>query len=427
MLVRQRAQLYCSSSALVTTAELITARTFRYERWRAGAHGMLETAAQTFLLLIAVQYYAAGPTAKALLASGGSFGMLLSLLVVSVVANSGLRPARAAAMLTALGALCMGVVAAVPTPVVFLAGSITAMALLAMTIPLLTQVYQDNYPSQSRGRLFSLTMMIRIGTAAAFAEAAGRVLAADMQWSRWLMLVYCGAFAFSAVCLARLDSKPLARSGRTNPLRALRYVREDRVFRLTLIVWMLMGFANLMMWPMRVEFLANPRYGPPLAATSIALLTGVIPNIARLLLSPLWGRLFDRMDFLSLRAALNLGFALGILAFFTSREMPGLLAGAVIFGISNAGGDVAWTLWVTKFAPPERVAEYMAVHTFFTGLRGVVAPLVAFNLVAYVSIGALGWVCAAMIVAASLILVAEVRGRKAADPGTKLIEEGTRT
>ena len=62
-----------------------------------------------------------------------------------------------------------------------------------------------------------------------------------------------------------------------------------------------------------------------------------------------------------------------------------------------------------------------------SGLRGVVAPLVAFNLVAYVSIGALGWVCAAMIVAASLILVAEVRGRKAADPGTKLIEEGTRT
>ena len=38
-------------------------------------------------LLIAVQYYAAGPTAKALLASGGSIGMLLSLLVVSVVAN----------------------------------------------------------------------------------------------------------------------------------------------------------------------------------------------------------------------------------------------------------------------------------------------------------------------------------------------------
>ena len=117
------AQLYCWFSAPVTAAELLTARTFRFERWRAGAHGILETAAQTFLLLIAVQYYAAGPTAKALLASGGSIGMLLSLLVVSVVANSGLRPARAAAMLAALGALSMGVVAAVPTPVVFLAAA----------------------------------------------------------------------------------------------------------------------------------------------------------------------------------------------------------------------------------------------------------------------------------------------------------------
>ncbi|NDF01570.1 MAG: hypothetical protein EB034_25395, partial [Verrucomicrobia bacterium] len=47
--------------------------------------------------------------------------------------------------------------------------------------------------------------------------------------------------------------------------------------------------------------------------------------------------------------------------------------GAVIFGVSNAGGDVAWSLWVTKFAPPERVADYMSVHTFFTGVRGVAA------------------------------------------------------
>ena len=420
------AQLYYWFPTPVTTAELLAAHTFRLERWRAGADGILATAAQTFLLLIAVQYYAAGPTAKALLASGGSIGMLLSLLVVSMVANSGLRPARVAAMLLSLGAVTMGVVAAIPTPTVFVAGSITAMALLAMTIPLLTQVYQDNYPGHSRGRLFSLTMMIRIGSAAAFAAAAGRVLAADMQWNRWLLLVYSGAFAFSAVCLLRHESKPLTRSGHASPLRALRLVREDRIFRLNLIVWMLMGFANLMMAPMRVEFLANPRYGPPLAATSIALLTGVIPNIVKLLLSPLWGRLFDRMEFLSMRATLNLSFALGILAFFTSREMPGLLAGAVIFGIAMAGGELAWSLWVTKFSPPERVAEYMSVHTFFTGLRGVGAPLVAFNLLTYISIGALSWVCAAMIVAASLILVAEVRGRKAADPGTTLIEEATR-
>ena len=48
-----------------------------------------------------------------------------------------------------------------------------------------------------------------------------------------------------------------------------------------------------------------------------------------------------------------------------------MIGGAIIFGISYGGGDVAWSLWVTKFAPPERVADYMSIHTFLTGARGI--------------------------------------------------------
>ena len=76
----------------------------------------------------------------------------------------------------------------------------------------------------------------------------------------------------------------------THPFRALRYARSDRVFRQTLISWMFLGFATLMIGPLRVEYLANPKHGvtlhgAPLTAASIAMLTGVIPNIARLLLN----------------------------------------------------------------------------------------------------------------------------------------------
>jgi MFS family permease len=177
---------------------------------------------------------------------------------------------------------------------------------------------------------------------------------------------------------------------------------------------MLMGFANLMMLPMRIEYLANPNYGLALSAAEIAFLTGVVPNSARLVLSPVWGTLFDRMNFFVLRVVVNIGFALGIFAFFTSNSILGLLVGAVIHGIANAGGDVAWGLWVTKFAPPDRVADYMSVHTFFTGVRGVLAPLVAFHLVAVLSMSTLGWISGALIVAASLLLLPEIphgRGR----------------
>ncbi|MCX7916143.1 MAG: MFS transporter, partial [Verrucomicrobiae bacterium] len=132
-------------------------------------------------------------------------------------------------------------------------------------------------------------------------------------------------------------------------------------------------------------------------------------------MSPVWGWVFDRVNFFALRVVLNLGFALGILTFFTSDTMTGLVTGAVLFGVAMAGGDVAWTLWVTKIAPPDRVAEYMSVHTFFTGLRGMAAPVAVFHLVMHLSVATVSAISAALIVLATLILLREVRGQTARD------------
>jgi len=184
-----------------------------------------------------------------------------------------------------------------------------------------------------------------------------------------------------------------------------------------------MGFANLMMLPMRVEYLGNPRYGLVKSAAEIAFLTGVIPNIARLFMNPVWGWLFDRMNFFALRTTLNVGFAVGILAFFTSNSTTGLIVGAIIYGISNAGGDVAWGLWVTKFAAPERIADYMSVHTFLTGVRGVAAPLVAFQLVQRFPLSILGIFSAGLIVVATLLLLPEIGRWKGSRRGAAVTEE----
>ena len=47
--------------------------------------------------------------------------------------------------------------------------------------------------------------------------------------------------------------------------------------------------------------------------------------------------------------------------------------------------------------PPGRVAEYMSVHTFFTGVRGVMAPFAGFYLVNALSLPVLGSIAAGMI------------------------------
>src|SRR5690606_10101036 len=135
----------------------------------------------------------------------------------------------------------------------------------------------------------------RIFSAVVFAKAAGEFLAADFTGLGWLLLIFAAASGSAAWLLRRYPSAAIRDPGGAHPLGARRFVREDPVFRRTLIAWMLMGFANLMMLPLRVEYLAHPRYELRLPADQIALYTAVIPNIARLIMSPVWGWVFDRM------------------------------------------------------------------------------------------------------------------------------------
>lgn len=402
-------------------------QTYRYERWRCLCAGVLETAGNTFLLLLAVRYFHAGAVAKALVAGGGSVGLLLSPVAVHVTQRLHWPTTLAAARLLLLGFVACLTAAVSPRDAVWLYAPACVLALTSTSavIPLLTQVYQDNYPTAQRGRLYSRAFMLRIAAAVGFGFIGGQWLEpgpwVQTQWPkltqgiehfpdrfRILVLVFAFALAVASWAVRRIPSLPLHHAAGDHPLAGLRFIRTDRWFRQALIAWMLMGFANLAMLPMRIEYLGNPRYGLTKTAAEIALLTLVIPNSARLLLSPVWGRLFDRMNFFGLRIVLNLGFALGIATFFTSNSTAGLITAAIIYGVSNAGGDVAWGLWVTKFAPAEHVAEYMAVHTFMTGIRGVLAPFVAFQVVQHFSPQFMGWISGAMILIASAILLPEI-------------------
>lgn len=384
---------------------------------------MIETAASTFLLLIAVKYFHAGATAKGLVASGGSLGLILSPAVVTLVSRWGWSSSVAASRMAAVGGAVMLLMAAIPVLPVYVIGSILAMTTTSAAIPLLTQMYHENYPEKTRGQLFSRTIILRIGTAALFSEFAGRAFSGRIDRFQILLVTFALAFFLASYCLRKCPTESLPRRIGTHPFGALHFVREDALLRRTLLCWMLMGFANLMMIPMRVEMLANPRYGLSLSVAEIAFLTGVVPNLARLVLSPIWGWLFDHLNFFILRVVLNMGFAIGIVTFFTTSDLYGLLLGAVVFGISNAGGDIAWSLWVTKFAPPGRVADYMSVHTFFTGLRGVAAPLAAFHLARNYSMEALGWFSAGLIVLASLLLVPEIKFRPKTPEAEPAVEE----
>ena len=395
----------------------ITSQTFRYEKLRAISSGIVESAAATFLLFIAVTWYRAEPLAKSILAAGTSSGLLLSPLAVYLTARFQWPGALAGSRLLALSCLAMLGATVIPSQTAFVVGSTLALLFSSSTVPLLTQIYQENYPTATRGKLFSRTVMIRIASAAITSGIGGWALKHRIENFHGLLGLFALALGFASWCLKHCPSTPLPYEAGSHPLSGLRHLKTDALFRTALISWMLMGFANLMMLPLRIEYLANPKYGMALDAAQVAMLTGVIPHAARFIMSPVWGWLFDRMNFFALRITLNLGFALGILGFFTTTSPTGLVLAAVIYGVSNAGGDVAWSLWVTRFAPPAQVAEYMSVHTFATGIRGVVAPAAAFYLINQYSTGALALGCASLILLASALLLPEIRSLRVAGRG----------
>jgi MFS family permease len=397
----------------------VTALTYRYDQLRAIPQGVIESASTTFPLADRSPSTQRRPDSKALIAAAGNVGLLLSLWLVPAVGQSGRPMMQVAAWLMIGGAIAMLIVAAVPVVPLLVLATLVGIGASNAIIPLITATYQDNYPPRARGRLVSRSFVIRVIAAAAFAELGGRLLTEDIMRFRWLLLCFGLAFGAAACCLARIPSQPPSQAplrlagqsalGATfvGALDSLRHVQTDRTLRWMLVSWMLMGFANLMMLPLRVEYLANPRYGLMLNPQQIALYTLLIPALVRLVLSPLWGRLFDRMNFFVMRIVLNSGFALSILAFFTGASETGLALGAVVFGASAAGGEIAWNLWVTKFAPAERVAEYMSVHTFLTGVRGVIAPFVAFQLTQQLPISHVALICAGLIGLASVVLMPE--------------------
>jgi len=393
----------------MTTRTALTELTYREEQKRAVVSGILETAGTTFLLLIAVRAFNAGAFAKGLIAAGGSLGLLLTPFTVWAVARLRMPVTHAAGWISGLGGACYLLAALVPSLPLYVGFCIGALTAGLALVPLLTQMFEENYPDAERGKRFSNTVVIRILASIGFSWLGGAVLAGHLGERYPLILfVYAAAFACSAICLFRIPTKPITLAGGSSPFRAWRYVRDDRVFRTTLISWMLMGFGNLMMLPLRVDYLANAKYHLALPAMQVALLTGVVPNISRLAMIGVWGRLFDRMNFHAMRMTLNIGFAIGILAFFTGDSLGWLIFGGIVFGISNAGGDISWSLWVTKLAPPGRAADYMSAHTFLNGIRSALAPVLAFLVVEHTPITTLGWISVGLIVISTLILIPEI-------------------
>lgn len=384
--------------------------TFRLELCRSIPAGVIETVGTTFAVFLAVSVFGASQMEKAVLVASGSVGLLLSLFMVQFVRRIGCRINTAIAVIAGFSATGFVVAALNPSSlVIYLAGLSAAQLGLTLSLPLYSQIYRRHYPDASRGRLFAVTSIARKVAAIAAALGFGFWLKHHPTDFSYLLFVYALCCVLMAVCVQLMDPIVLRKTNGVQLFDAFEHVKRDRPFRRLLIAWMFLGFGNLICFGIFVEFIANPAYGYQLAADQVSLITTTTPEAFFLVTVFLWGGIFDRMNFFIVRVLINLFFISSVLIFFLGGEVWTLYLGLALHGIGRAGGNVAWSLWVTKFAKAEHVAEYMSVHTFLTGCRGTAAPFLAFAAASALSPQVVGVVGASLMTLSTVMILPQLK------------------
>lgn len=388
----------------------ITRRTFRLDLMRAVPLGIFETLFQTFAVLVLIKHFQSGQMTKASLIALSKLGLIASFAIVPLLRLLAWRVTTLSGTLNLLSTAGIAAAAISRTEIAFITSLVLAAIASMLQIPLLTHVYRANYPSEKRGQMFGVSATIRGVAAAVFALWAGNFLEADISRYRPFMWIFVACGLASSYTLFKTPSPP-APAGGVRLFDAFTWLRRDRVFRNLIICWFILGIANLTCVALHVEWLASPVTGLGYDEFTVSFVSVTIFVTTKLATTFLWARWFDQINFFLLRLILNGLFATATLLIFTTHTLWVISLGFAMQGFAFAGGNIAWSLWVTKIAPEAHVAEYMSVHTFTTGVRGVIAPFLGFWLITVTSPASIAIGAACLMAIASLFIIPEVRLR----------------
>jgi hypothetical protein len=359
-------------------------RTYFWERVRSVFTGVIEVVWQpgaAVALLVAIRYYDGDVIHKGVISGAKAMGFLFAPLTLSLFAHSRQPITRVMAGILGLTGLILLAVPWSPGLMSYMILVSLGSMVMAQYLPMNTEMYGTHFTTGQRGHRIGTVFIIGCAVSAATQYLTGAMLDARLDLFRGFMVVAALCCFASAFCLLKIPSRPLNPEHVGHPWKNIGLVWKDRLFGWLLSSWMLLGIGNLMTLPLRVEYMADPRFGIDASNRAILLVTGAVPLISRLFTTRWLGILFDRWNLVTLRMFLNSLFALSMLFFFNTKNIWVMGASMAVLGAAMAGGRISWTLWVTKLTPPDKTSAYMSVHMFSTGIRGSFAPFLGFALI----------------------------------------------
>lgn len=259
-------------------------------------------------------------------------------------------------------------------------------------ITLRTAIWGANYPRADRARIAGNLATVQGIVISLVGAGLGLAMDWDESSFHWLFPLSAlgGLIGVAIYRSVRLrGQKRLARHERTgdrsqqlsmNPASILRVLRGDPMFRRFMTCMFIFGLGNLMLTaPLAIvlQEVFNVGY-----ATGI-LITSAIPAILMPPSIPLWTKLMTRrhvVEFRSIHAWSYVSAAAVMWAGVMLQSIELMFASAVLTGIANGGGVLAWNLGHHDFAPAHRDSAYMGVHVTLTGIRGIIAPIAGVGL-----------------------------------------------
>jgi hypothetical protein len=387
------------------TPDQVAQLTYRWDRLRGAGHGVMESCWQVFALLVAIRVYNADESIKQFIPAGLGIGYLLTPLGLSLFNRMSLPISRIISRLWLLVAVALVGMSLADSIVTFVGCIALAQIIGSQAVPLMTHLYGTNYPARDRGSRLSTTFVIASLSGIGFGLAGGKVLDVDFSLYPAVLLVGAAAALLAAWTSARIPSQPAHTLQSRDPFRSIAIAWQDKLFRMMLAGWMLMGLGSLMLIPIRVEYLANPAYGINASNAQVSMLLISTVLAFRVLSTRFWGVLFDRVNVVTLRILLNSVFMLSIIFFFFTANLWLIGVGCALLGTGFGGGGILWSLYVTKLAPPDKVAAYMSVHGSTTGLRMALAPFIGYTVVQFTHPAFAAWIALALIGASTLIFL----------------------
>jgi MFS family permease len=364
----------------MTDPKAIAKKTYFWDRFRGTAQGVLETGYMGLTLVIAIKVFDAPNEIKSLIAAANPMGLLLTPLTLGFFAWLSKPANLVAGYLFIIAGLFLAAAAFSQSLNTYLILLILSAVFGAQAIPMMAHIYAENYHPNKRGAYFSKSFMFSV-TATLFSSFLfGELLDLNVSYYTVVLGSLSLASIICGISISRMPSSIIHQGSTQNPLRNLGYAFTDWKFGVMLFSWMFVGLGNLMVMPLRFEYLLKPEHGIVATISMVTWITLGLPAICRFASAKVWGRLFDSIDFMILRMIINMLQMVSIFVFFSTKNIWILGLAAALNGVAIGGGTLSWNLWVTKFAPKERTAAYMSVHTFLTGVRGFAAPFLGFYL-----------------------------------------------